>query len=371
MLKACSENVFLYNGKVYKQVDGLSMGSPLAPILANWFVSKFETTLLKDSTIKQPKFYRRYVDDIFAVFESEEDLEVFYNLLNNSHDNLTFTIERMNMTTKSLPFLDVNISVGQSDRLETSVFRKPTNTNVLLNYDAMAPISWKRGIVQCFLKRASKICSSKIAYEDEIENLKRIFKANSYPASFVQRILDNNIRAADGERATNPILPEKNISAEEYLVLPYVGKASEKLHKRVRRELLQHEIMIRAAYRTTKVGSYLGLKQKVPALFKADVVYEYKCPHEENTRYVGETQRQLFRRVSEHCSTDSSAVHDHINRCSGCSRDENIVNCFSIIRCSNSSDILSEEALYIKKLEPSLNVQLGPYKGARVSTSIF
>ena len=40
LLRTCSQRYFIFNGKVYQQIDGLSMGSPLAPLLANWFVSK-------------------------------------------------------------------------------------------------------------------------------------------------------------------------------------------------------------------------------------------------------------------------------------------------------------------------------------------
>ena len=78
MLKACSESIFLFNKKVYKQIDGLAMGSPLAPILANWFVANIEDQILRNPSISQPKFYRRYVDDIFAVFECVQDKNNFF-----------------------------------------------------------------------------------------------------------------------------------------------------------------------------------------------------------------------------------------------------------------------------------------------------
>ncbi len=75
------------------------MGSPLAPILANWFVAKLEEKLLEKSTIKGLKFYSRYVNDIFAVFEKEHDRDYFYRRLNSAHDNLQFTKEKLSITT--------------------------------------------------------------------------------------------------------------------------------------------------------------------------------------------------------------------------------------------------------------------------------
>ena len=45
---ATSETHFLFNGKFYDQVDGVAMGSPLAPILANLFLGFHEETLLNN-----------------------------------------------------------------------------------------------------------------------------------------------------------------------------------------------------------------------------------------------------------------------------------------------------------------------------------
>ena len=39
---ATSETHFYFNGDIYEQVDGVAMGSPLAPILANPFMGHHE-----------------------------------------------------------------------------------------------------------------------------------------------------------------------------------------------------------------------------------------------------------------------------------------------------------------------------------------
>ena len=347
------------------------MGSPLAPILANWFVSKVETKLLDNPLIKPPKFYRRYVDDIFAVFENEKDRDVFYNHLNSAHKNLRFTMENVDTASKSLPFLDTKISINQHDQFETRVYRKPTNTNVIMNFQATAPSSWKKGIIECFLARAKKVSSTAQIFEEEISFLKKLFISNGYPLSFIENTITSFVNSTNASKTKvlEEDSPENTI--EEYFVVPYIGKASEKLCKRVKVEMLQHNVNIRSAYRTTKVGSHLSLKQPVPTLFKANVVYQFKCPYEKDTRYIGETQRQFYKRIIEHTTTTSSAVHEHIQRCNGCLADDTIIKSFSIIRKCDSSCILSEEAIFIKKLEPNLNVQMGPFKGARVPTTIF
>ena len=50
------------------------MGSPLAPALANIFMSFCESKWLTEYTLNKPKFYLSYVDGIVAAFEKEQDL---------------------------------------------------------------------------------------------------------------------------------------------------------------------------------------------------------------------------------------------------------------------------------------------------------
>ena len=104
LLRACSQSIFVFNGNVYQQVDGLSMGSPLAPLLANWFVSDLETVLFHKHL--EPKMYCRYVDDIFCVFRNDKQSTEFNEKLNNLHEAMVFTMETS--TTNQLPFHDIS-----------------------------------------------------------------------------------------------------------------------------------------------------------------------------------------------------------------------------------------------------------------------
>ena len=216
ILTKCSENIFIFNNEVYQQIDGLSMGSPLAPILANWFVNKVESRLLQDTKVKQPKFYRRYVDDIFAIFESTRDRDKFFSLLNNSHKNLEFTMENMDSSKRSLPFLDVEVRFNNPDRIETTVYRKPTNTNVLMHFDSMAPKQWKKSIIKCFLNRAARNTSSKQLLDEEILRTKEIFTANGYPYKFIERTINEYM--VECGNSDNKLIRKSVIEHEDNLV---------------------------------------------------------------------------------------------------------------------------------------------------------
>ena len=67
-LFATSQTHFIFNSKFYNQIDGVAMGSPLAPVLANIFMSFYESKWLNEHNRNKPKFYLVYVDDILAAF---------------------------------------------------------------------------------------------------------------------------------------------------------------------------------------------------------------------------------------------------------------------------------------------------------------
>ena len=49
------------------------MGSPLAPVLANIFMGFHISKRLNEYNLNKPKFYSRYVDDILAALDNEQD----------------------------------------------------------------------------------------------------------------------------------------------------------------------------------------------------------------------------------------------------------------------------------------------------------
>ena len=68
---ANQESYFIFDDVLYKQKDGVAMESPLGPTMANVFLSFYEVKWLEQCPKEfKPVFYRRYVADIFVLFES-------------------------------------------------------------------------------------------------------------------------------------------------------------------------------------------------------------------------------------------------------------------------------------------------------------
>ena len=72
------------------------MGSPLALVLANIFMGFYESKWLNEYNLNKPKFYLRYVVDIPAAFDKEQNSLNFLNFLNKRHPNIKYTIKKTN-----------------------------------------------------------------------------------------------------------------------------------------------------------------------------------------------------------------------------------------------------------------------------------
>ena len=70
---ATTESSFIFDNKLYKQIDGVAMGSPSVPALTNAFPCHYEK-IWPSQCLSQlkPAVYKRYVGDIFVLFKSKE-----------------------------------------------------------------------------------------------------------------------------------------------------------------------------------------------------------------------------------------------------------------------------------------------------------
>ena len=91
---ATSQAHFMFNGKVFHQIDGIAMGSPLASVLANLFLGHHENMWLQSYQGPSVPFCGRYVDDTLCVFSTENEAKLFFDFLNPQHPNIRFTMAK-------------------------------------------------------------------------------------------------------------------------------------------------------------------------------------------------------------------------------------------------------------------------------------
>ena len=92
------------------------MGSPLSPVMANFFMEEFEKKALATSTLK-PGFWLRYVDDTLNSWAHDlENLHRFLKHIGSLHPSIKFAL-KMQKEDKTIPFLDLLLIIQEDGSL--------------------------------------------------------------------------------------------------------------------------------------------------------------------------------------------------------------------------------------------------------------
>lgn len=358
LLKFATSGCFLMNDTVYQQVDGVSMGSPLGPTLANVFLANLEHKW-QDLPFS-PVVYRRYVDDIIAVFNNEQHIDVFHNFLNIQHSNLHFTSEVGN---KELPFLDVLLKIDE-DNILTEIYRKPTFTGLLLNFNALCPRNWKNTLVLGMLHRAYNVSTNWNLFHNECSKITNILSRNGYPLQLIQSTINKFI----GRKLNNSSRVTIDNDFNKIIKIPFVGYASQKFSNKLVKIFRKLNLECKVVMTSFKTGRYFSLKSKLGPDMQSRLVYCFQCQVDPDCQYIGKTKRRLHQRKLEHLS-GNSAIAKHIEQCNHCFRNYN--DCFKIIYRGNSDfEISIVESIKIFSSNPLLNRTLG-YNGSSYFLKIF
>ena len=361
LLLICTKDVhFTFNNEIYKQKDGVAMGSPLGPVLAGIFMVELERKVVP--TIVEVKLWKRYVDDTIAVVKIGCE-EYILSVLNSFHKQIQFTYE--SEENDQLPFLDVLLH-RSGDNILTSVYRKKTNSDLYIHWESFAPSNWKTGTIRTLVRRAYNVCSNQCLLDQEIEHLTTVFQEkNGYPKWIIDKVV-NEVRTAH-ELSTNHEQVESTENEneteriEKLLIIPYAGTVGCNIMKKMKKDIKQilpENVTTQIVYTSSKLKSQLRLKDAIPKHHKHNVVYKFKCNDDQcNQSYIGECARRLGERVKDHQGRDSAShIFTHTEEC--CHSPVTIDN-FTIIGNNYRSSRYRRiaEALTIKQQNPALNVQ--------------
>uniref|UniRef100_A0A0K0DGE5 Reverse transcriptase domain-containing protein n=1 Tax=Angiostrongylus cantonensis TaxID=6313 RepID=A0A0K0DGE5_ANGCA len=174
LLKECLNcTIFRWSGKYYAQMRELAMGQRLAPTLAIAFMSRIEAPVIEI----RPLLYCRYIDDCFVIFSTQEEMDKWFELLNEQSEYIRFTPEKPKETW--LPFLNVQVNLSNSGYM-TKWYRKPSNKNILVHFLSSHPSHTKRALVRNMFRTATSVCTTRELKEESRDLARQIAISNGY-----------------------------------------------------------------------------------------------------------------------------------------------------------------------------------------------
>jgi hypothetical protein len=338
---------FTFNGSLFKQIKGLSMGNKLSGILADLFIDKIEKQLVETHNIF---YYYRYVDDILLILKSKEEANALLDEFNKVHPELKFEIEHP--INGKLGLLDFSVEIINGKAC-FKPFAKAARSDIFVSGDSAIPNTQKVAIVKNEWERIRKRCSS----NSEIKKEK---------SRFIFKLQRNGHKNLPYLNVKNFIPREKVTNQSErifYLSIPFLSDA---VNANIRKLLRPLGLNIRLSHKSKFLKNVLnpnkGLKTNKESICKlknckmddkskcfiSNVVYSLVCM-ECKAEYIGSTLRHLHTRVKEHFTLSSSSVFSHNVTCGKKWK-------ISILcKCDNVGDLRIKEAILIKDKHPFLN----------------
>ncbi|EYC11329.1 hypothetical protein Y032_0051g2148 [Ancylostoma ceylanicum] len=278
-------NVFRFNNTFYAQKRGLAMGIRIAPLLAIVFLDHIEKASLTNGII----FYKRYIDDVFAIGSSFSVVTSTLAKLNSMDVNIRFTMEEPGKDG-FLPFLNTRVRFCNG-RSEIRWHRKASSKNIMLHSRSAHPTYMKVNVARNLKKTSERIAAND---EESDKMIRRILSENGYK---------------DGSMNTwRPHSAPDGIA----LVLPYVN---EHISKQVNIVVKRSGLPVRLIFRPPPT---------LREILTSSRIYESRCDIEDcqyctdrkichlrgtvymitcstcGQRYIGETGRPLRERLNEH-----------------------------------------------------------------------
>ena len=328
------------------------MGSPLGPVFANIFLGHLEETYFVNCP-SFPKFYRRYVDDIFAIVDHEGQAKQFCNFLNSTHPNMSFTMETEQ--DGKLNFLDTVVNKNDTVFF-TSLYRKPTFTGLYTNWSSLIPLNYKIGLIKSLINRAYNISSSWELIHNELSKIKSCLISNDYPSGIIDSCI-NSFLTKKYEGVDNK--PSYDVpKCKVFLKLPYLGSSSDRMKKQIVSlvQKFSHTVDACVVFKSSMtIANMFPYKDRIPLAMKSSVVYRINC-EACSAFYVGKTTQCLSQRTERGKSGSEYHAFKEHTLAMGPNHTYQIDD-VKIISSANNKypyQLLQKESLLLKHLKPPL-----------------
>lgn len=237
-----------------------------------------------------PRFWRRYIDDIFAIVKRDELPNILKNLNSTRYTSMQFTSEVE--INGELPFLDIKLK-NINGSLNYAIFRKATDNNNFIKMNSFHSSQHKHAAFHSMIHRMLKVPMKEVDFIEEWKYIQEAAKVCG-----LSNLILNNIRSKHEKKIQIQdltTLAQNEDANFEYIAVPFYPKLTDKLS----RVMKQHQIKL-VFQNPGKLCDLLGsTKDKEKRKEFKSGIYQINCEDCDAT-YVGKTKRQLRVREKEH-----------------------------------------------------------------------
>jgi len=182
----------------YKQIKGTAMGTPFAVTFAVIYLGMLENEafeIMKQQNIyTHILLYRRYIDDIYAIFANTSAANSFMSIFNGLRKGIIKLLETH--IGDSVVILDLTVFKGERfnkhNKLDTTIYQKPINTYLYLPTSSYHKKSTFKSTIQSEMRRYRIGCSSDTDYNTIVQQFyhRLTARGEGYSANYLQSVMN-------------------------------------------------------------------------------------------------------------------------------------------------------------------------------------
>ena len=179
------------------------MGTIAAPSYATFFMGSFEEKFIYSAILADCLFYCRFLDDIFLICTFQEPtFNNFITDLNTTHESIKFDQEK---SKTQIAFLDTVVYIDKERRIQTTLYKKPTDTSNYLHFQSSHPKHLKESITFSQAFRLKRICSEEIEYQNNCSKMMENFMKRGYNKNLITQQIEGANAKSRNETLTYKI----------------------------------------------------------------------------------------------------------------------------------------------------------------------
>ena len=205
-----------------------------------------------------------------------------------------------------LPSLDISIS--NSENLQTSVFYKKMYIGLLLNYFSFVPDSYKYGLIKTLIDRMYRINTTWTSFDIDLKNLKQVLLKNQYPLTMIDNVIKKYLQNAVNKTNTGSMPVEMPNIETRYFKLPFIGMYSKVTQNKIEKlcNRFCKSAKVKLVFTSNNLCQTFSYKDSYPSILSSKVNYKFVCASC-NASYVGQTHKHLTTRIDEHFGKDKKS----------------------------------------------------------------
>ena len=176
------------------------MGTIVAPTYATLVMGyleiRFNEKCNNDFGVNNGKFFQenwhRFLDDCYIASDATNiSLLKLFDILNNIHDNIKFTMEQHNLC---LPFLDIMINKDlETNSIWMDIFYEKTDTHRCVPFNSCHPKQCQNNMPFTFARRICTTVEKSVWLEKvrkkRLDELQNVLYSQEYPQNLIQEAI--------------------------------------------------------------------------------------------------------------------------------------------------------------------------------------